>query len=305
MRDEQRFEKLVSPTSGAELSHCGDLLQSADGKETFRVCSGIALLATRGSDAESFDKPPDRQLAGLPYFTSRFFEDSIREELADIEGEGPLRVAELGGGEGFWARSLKTISPDAEIFVCDRDLSALRLAPKSLQLVHADIAGPVFREGSLDAAVFWVSLHHLSPAQQASALSSIFNALKPGGRLFMLEPNLDLFLRRIMFGSFLSKDVYFEEETGFYTSELHARALSAGFKATWFRYVNPRYNRQFVRRFGKWFLYYSGLELIFLADSLFLGPIASLLPTRAASWVRRYMTLYIHAAFVKPIGRID
>jgi len=129
-------------------------------------------------------------------------EDAERErwqKVADIvralhvqEGDS---VADVGAGGGFFSvRLARAVGPSGRVFaveIGEGAVTALARRAKAGSLVPIDTvlgAGddPRLEKGSLDAALI-VNAYHEMPSYEAM-LTRLFESLKPGGRLVLVEP---------------------------------------------------------------------------------------------------------------------
>jgi FkbM family methyltransferase len=104
------------------------------------------------------------------------------------------RVADIGAGDGFYtARLARVVGPSGRVIAVDIDEQALARLRKRLtdeDIHNADVIrgapdDPHLEAGTLDAALIYNSYHEM--AQHQSMLSHIYVALKPGGKLTMVE----------------------------------------------------------------------------------------------------------------------
>jgi len=129
-------------------------------------------------------------------------EDAERErwqKVADIaraldvdEGDS---VADVGAGEGFFSvRLARAVGRSGRVFaveISEKAVAALsrRAEAGSLVSIQAVLGAnddPHLAKGSLDAALI-VNAYHEMPSHEAM-LARLFEALKPGGRLVLVEP---------------------------------------------------------------------------------------------------------------------
>jgi ubiquinone/menaquinone biosynthesis C-methylase UbiE len=162
---------------------------------TIKLCyafglAGLGILAAvSGADAQHMGGGPTR------------YESEGREEwqmpdkvvsLLDIEPG--MVVADIGSSSGFFSRRFSpAVGPEGRVLAVDVDLEALAwLAGKAAELgmanidtVHAGMDDPHLAEHSVDLIFFCNVLHHIS--DKAAYLSNLKQALKPGGRLAVIE----------------------------------------------------------------------------------------------------------------------
>jgi len=123
----------------------------------------------------------------------------------------------------------------------------------------------IFEEGSMDLISFWVSIHHLKTYELKRAIQNSMKALKKGGLLLFFEPNNDFWVRKMVYNTSLSKDVYFDEgEKGVFSDEIKRLCGERGGMEIKRKYLNPPYNIHYVKKLKKWLLYYSFVEFMYL-----------------------------------------
>ncbi len=112
----------------------------------------------------------------------------VIEELLELDG---ARVADIGCGDGALTRLMTRlgarvtgIEPSAGQLSRAR---AAELAGDEVYLQGVAEALPL-PDASLDVVLFFNSLHHVPVEHQARALAEAARALKPGGRLCVIEP---------------------------------------------------------------------------------------------------------------------
>lgn len=301
---------LVSPSSRTPLVRQGNRLTTIDREESFPVEQEIAELMDReaADDAlrHEMDVFDNLQIQGLSYFRPPIYHRMLGGLLDHVNKnrtawKSGFRFAELGGGEGHCARYFLSHFEGAEVFVCDASRSVLERAPRSLQRICADITRPIFAPGALQAAAFWVSLHHLPEERRRLAFEELFRALEEGGVCIVFEPNDAFILRRLLFRSSLRRDVYADDqERAVDFFDIAAMARDAGFEELETLYVNPPYNPAFVRRLKRWRLYLPVVEALHALDLFLNGRQAKTPGSRM-----RYMTLYGMSFFRKPCGRTN
>jgi ubiquinone/menaquinone biosynthesis C-methylase UbiE len=108
-------------------------------------------------------------------------------------GEGS-RVADVGAGSGYFTEYLsREVGAGGHVFaveISDRSLSQLRrLAEEdglgNIEVIRGEIDDPRLPERSLDAVLVVDAYHEMT--EHEAMLSGMFRALKPGGRLVMLD----------------------------------------------------------------------------------------------------------------------
>ena len=104
-------------------------------------------------------------------------------------------VADIGAGQGFYTTRLaKAVGGDGKVYgvdISDSTLGTLRSRVEreglgNVEIVKGEIDNPRLPEGSLDAALIVNAYHEMTEHQ--AMLEHIRRALKPDGRLVILEP---------------------------------------------------------------------------------------------------------------------
>ena len=100
------------------------------------------------------------------------------------------RCLELGCGNGSIARALATlVAPSGHVVASDIDLTYLgNLEMPGLEVLRIDVLRDEIETGFYDLVVARALLHHLTPASKA--LERMVDALKPGGVLLSVEPDM-------------------------------------------------------------------------------------------------------------------
>ena len=106
-------------------------------------------------------------------------------------GVGPGgRCLELGSGNGSISQALAArVAPTGHVVASDIDLSYLgNLTGPCLEVRRIDVLHDEIEAGFYDLVVARALLHHLTPATRA--LERMVEALKPGGVLLSIEPDM-------------------------------------------------------------------------------------------------------------------
>jgi SAM-dependent methyltransferase len=117
--------------------------------------------------------------------------DPVETAYISRLGVGPgWRCLELGCGNGSIAQDLaKIVAPDGHVVASDIDVTCIRdLHAPNLDVRRIDILRDVIEERAYDFVVARALLHHLTPAPWA--LERMVSALKPGGVLLSIEPDM-------------------------------------------------------------------------------------------------------------------
>ena len=140
-------------------------------------------------------------LAGSAPLLAQDHQQTPRESwqrAADIFAALDIRpgstVADLGAGGGwFTTRIARAVAPQGRVYAVDVNPISLRelreALPKDLtnvEIVRADEDDPKLPAGQLDAVLVVNAYHEF--AEYAAVLARVKDALKPGGRLVLVEP---------------------------------------------------------------------------------------------------------------------
>jgi len=100
------------------------------------------------------------------------------------------RCLELGCGNGSIARALaERVAPTGHVVASDIDLRYVAdLQIPCVEFRHINVLQDAIEEGYYDLVVARALLHHLMPA--GNALERMVKALKPGGALLSVEPDM-------------------------------------------------------------------------------------------------------------------
>lgn len=296
------FEHLVSPKSGSPLKQADGCLVNQDGSESFSIQEGIACLLS----ADTLDDSKKHEvnifdsiyIKNVSYMRTCLFEKimaKVKQVLPNSFDKSKRRsvVAEMGGGEGHWARYVKDHIPHSEVFVCDLSIETLKRAPLHLRRVCADIAGYIFENNSLDLVCFWISLHHLGTEDRINALAKAVEALDDRGILLIFEPNRTFSLRKIMLNTRLRKDVYIDErEEAIDFSGLSVILKNLGLKELGTYFMNPPYNLGYLKKLKHWFIYFLAVEFLYKIDKWLFNLILGDIFSAKQSWLKKYLSLY-------------
>jgi predicted methyltransferase len=115
----------------------------------------------------------------------------ILRELGAVPG---AHIADLGAGSGFFTtRIAKAVGPDGRVYAVDVNPVSLRELKEALgpdrtnvDVIRGDENDPHLPEGRLDGALVVNAYHEF--AEYSAMLRHIRTALKPGGRLVLVEP---------------------------------------------------------------------------------------------------------------------
>jgi ubiquinone/menaquinone biosynthesis C-methylase UbiE len=161
---------------------------------------------------------------------------TIAELLA---GQGPVKVLDIAAGHGLFGITLAQRNPQAEIVAVDWP-NVLAVATEharaaQVQDRHRTLAGDAFQvnfPGGFDVALVTNFLHHFDPPTCTSFLAKVQRALKPGGRVAILEfvPNPDRVSPPVPARFSLAMLANTPAGDAYTLSELTAQLESAGFR---------------------------------------------------------------------------
>jgi len=122
---------------------------------------------------------------------SRLLDPFERACIARLGVQPGWRCLELGCGNGSIAQALaERVAPTGSVLASDIDLKYVAdLQAPCLEVRRIDILQDAIEDGSYDFVVARALLHHLTPAA-GKALERMVGALKPGGVLLSIEPDM-------------------------------------------------------------------------------------------------------------------
>jgi tRNA (cmo5U34)-methyltransferase len=145
-----------------------------------RYTRAMSVGRTFGRDAEIYDRTR-RQL--VPCFDD-FYRVAV-ERLAPRR-DHPVEVLDLGAGTGLFAAMVAEALPQARLTLVDASAEMLARARQRLgaesrfRFVVADFRQPL-PDGSFDAVVSALAIHHLDDGEKRDLFRRIHAALRPGG----------------------------------------------------------------------------------------------------------------------------
>jgi SAM-dependent methyltransferase len=152
----------------------------------------LSLFAT----AMPADAQPDAvQTARIRESNAREGWQRVADILVALNIVPGAQVADVGAGDGFFTvRLARAVGPGGRVIAEDIDGQALaRLRARAAEelldnvdVVQGDVADPHLPVGTLDAVLVVNAYHEME--QFASMLDHLRRALKPGGRLVLVEP---------------------------------------------------------------------------------------------------------------------
>jgi len=215
-----------------------NIYSSALRPELLEVAAAAAAEVEEvGTDREALvhilRKRRDRTRAYFDELAGRFGKDYVPGRSWKALAEALLKVmnyrvvADLGAGEGTLAQLLaqraeKVIAVDlSPKMVAFGQQLAAQHGLAHLEYRLGDIEDPPLEAGSLDLAVLSQALHHAEHPQRA--VDAAFRALRPGGRLIVLD------LLQHQFEE--ARELYADRWLGFSERDLGAMLERAGFSA--------------------------------------------------------------------------
>lgn len=163
------------------------------GRQRIVIVLGIAsvVLAQAAGDAAVIQSSTDRRARE----TQREEQQRVVDVFKALGIRPGASVADIGAGQGFYTvRLSKAVGDTGKVYAVDVSDSALRslrgrVADEGLgnvEVIEGAVDDPRLAKGSLDAALIVNAYHEMTEHQKM--LSQIRAALKPGGRLVILEP---------------------------------------------------------------------------------------------------------------------
>ncbi|MEX0619022.1 MAG: class I SAM-dependent methyltransferase [Pseudohongiellaceae bacterium] len=186
-----------------------------------RICSvslaSLMLLLMQGqslaADAPGYIFAPERSQGGIGKFymdreisgvmghqaadwlerPTRIQEEMPDEVVANMELEADDVVADIGAGSGYFSFRIARLVPEGKVLAVDIQSEMLALIEErkmaenvdNIEGIHGEIDDPNLPPNSIDAALMVDAYHEFSHPYEM--IQGIYNALKPGGRVFFLE----------------------------------------------------------------------------------------------------------------------
>lgn len=110
----------------------------------------------------------------------------ILDHLGDLNGK---RILDVGSGKGRFARVLQDRHPQASITALDLSEAMLRCVPTGIWPCLASMTALPIATSSIDAAYATESLEHA--VDIAAAVAEMCRVLKPGGRIVIIDKNVE------------------------------------------------------------------------------------------------------------------
>jgi SAM-dependent methyltransferase len=123
----------------------------------------------------------------------RVQEELPDEVVANMGLEADHVVADIGAGSGYFSFRIATLVPNGKVLSVDIEPEMLKLIEQqkaedgviNVEEVLGEIDNPNLPANSIDAAIMVDAYHEFS--HPFEMINGIYNALKPGGRIFLLE----------------------------------------------------------------------------------------------------------------------
>ncbi len=142
----------------------------------------------------SFENPSGIERISEEMLTYRLLKRYYRNQVRRLALEGDETALDLGCGGGPATRQLAAALPDGRVIALDTSSYWLTKARRRLGslpnvvFVQDDIRRAAVPDGSLDLVfIHWV-LHDIPAADQGPIVRALAAKLRPGGRLYILEP---------------------------------------------------------------------------------------------------------------------
>ena len=167
---------------------------------------------------------------------------------ASVEG-GEIRLLDLAGGPAAYAillcqenPSLKCVTVDLKAISAEAAGYVERFGLRDrIECRAGDYHTDTYEKGAYDAGTIFGALHQESPAQIVDILKRAHDALKPGGRLFVLDMMTDATRTAPKFSALFAVNMALTTENGwvFSDEELKGWMREAGFRPGETRAVPP------------------------------------------------------------------
>ncbi|MBF0102475.1 MAG: hypothetical protein HQK77_16345, partial [Desulfobacterales bacterium] len=116
---------------------------------------------------------------------------------------------------------------------------------------------------------FWVSLHHFPIEDISKTLSNISTMIKPGGLLFLFEPNGKFLPRYLIYNTPLKKLVYYDEERPVFIHDLASILYSLQLEPLFISGHNPPYNPIYLKKLPGGLIFFPFIEILYQVERLF------------------------------------
>ncbi len=221
-------------------------------RDVYAAWGRLAAFARSGRPVES----PACHLGDDPERTRRFVLAMHGRALGIgrvvvplIDLSGCARVLDLAGGPGTYAVLLAQAHPALRCVTVDlpavsavaAELVAAAGMAERVTCRAGDYHADVYEESAYDAVTILGALHQEAPEMIVSILTRACAALRPGGRLFVLDMMTDSTHTRPVFSALFAVNMALTTDHGwvFSDAELHAWLQQAGFEACATRHVPP------------------------------------------------------------------
>ena len=221
-------------------------------QDVYPAWGRLADLARTGEPVES----PQLHLGDDPERTRRFALSMRGRALAIGRGvvpmldfEGCTKLLDLAGGPGTYAELIAQANPGLSVVTVDvpavsavaRDCVAEAGLSDSIECRAGDYHRDEYETAAYDIVTIFGALHQESPAQIVGILSRAYRALKPGGRVVVLDMMTDETHAAPTFSALFALNMALTTENGwvFSDAELKGWMREAGFEPGETRPVPP------------------------------------------------------------------
>lgn len=179
------------------------------------LCLGLLLSAVQVTAAEhpGYIDAPERRTTGIGKFymgreiafvmghqaadwlnrPERIQEEQPDEVVANMTLEPDHVVADIGAGSGYFSFRIAKLVPEGKVLAVDIQPEMLALLEHqktinkvtNIEGVLGQIDDPNLPPNSIDSAIMVDAYHEFS--HPFEMINGIYNALKPGGRIFLIE----------------------------------------------------------------------------------------------------------------------
>ena len=133
------------------------------------------------------------QAAGWLNRPGRIQEEMPDEVVANMKLEPTHVVADIGAGSGYFSFRIARLVPEGKVLAVDIQQEMLDIVEATkakegvmnIEGVKGEIDNPNLPMNSIDAAIMVDAYHEFS--HPFEMINGIYNALRPGGRIFLLE----------------------------------------------------------------------------------------------------------------------